>query len=65
MLRRYEEWRGKSDFMLSPVNSNSCGRCFLALPPQRIAELRRGDKLISCNSCGRVLVWHEWLDKDD
>ncbi len=64
ILRRYEEWRRKGDFMLSVVDGNVCGRCFLSLPPQTIAELRKGERLITCNSCGRVLIWKEWIDED-
>jgi hypothetical protein len=64
VLRRYEEWRRKGDFMLSIVSGNVCGRCFLALPPQTVAELRKGERLITCNSCGRVLIWKEWIDED-
>ena len=64
ILRRYEEWRRKGDFMLSVVDGNVCGRCFLALPPQTVAELRKGERLITCNSCGRVLIWKGWIDED-
>ncbi|MCD6506861.1 hypothetical protein J7M22_09585 [Candidatus Poribacteria bacterium] len=64
ILRRYEEWRRKGDFMLSVVDRNVCGRCFLALPPQTVAELRKGERLITCNSCGRVLIWKGWIDED-
>ncbi|RKY03228.1 hypothetical protein DRP77_06700 [Candidatus Poribacteria bacterium] len=65
LLRRYEEWLNKKDdFVLSIVEDNVCGRCFLAIPPQTINELKKGEKLITCSSCGRILIWKGWLDEE-
>ncbi|RKZ31582.1 hypothetical protein DRQ33_06955, partial [bacterium] len=37
--------------------------CRRALPPQRIQEIRAG-KLTICESCGRILVELETLDRE-
>lgn len=42
-----------------PVVRRACGGCYKALPPQRVLETRRRDKLILCEVCGRILVWDE------
>ncbi|MGA1197460.1 MAG: zinc ribbon domain-containing protein [Candidatus Latescibacterota bacterium] len=44
------------------VLKNSCGGCFRQLAPQRMVEARRGDTLMRCENCGRILVWVESED---
>lgn len=41
------------------VKKRACGACYKALPPHRIQEIKRGDQIITCDNCGRMLVWHE------
>ena len=41
------------------VQKNSCGGCFRLLAPQRMVEARRGDTLMRCENCGRIVVWAE------
>ncbi len=48
--------RGKS-IAVVPVMKGACGGCFRQLPPQRASEIRRNDRVIACESCGRILVW--------
>ncbi len=42
-----------------PIGKGSCGGCFRQLPPQRRMEVRRQDRIIRCENCGRILVWRE------
>jgi hypothetical protein len=35
---------------------NACGGCFTAQPPQRAQEVRRGEFVVVCEFCGRLLV---------
>jgi predicted nucleic acid-binding Zn-ribbon protein len=35
----------------------SCRGCFKQLPPQKVLEVRRANRLLFCESCGRILVW--------
>ncbi len=37
----------------------SCTGCYKRLPPQRIVEIRRGNTIINCENCGRILVWDD------
>ncbi len=59
-LQRYEKIRGRKDGLaVVPIIRNSCGGCFTHIPPQRTMEVRDGDKIISCESCGRILFWQD------
>lgn len=49
--------RGKSGAAVVAVRKRACGACFKSLPPQRIQEIKLGGSIITCDSCGRMLVW--------
>lgn len=53
--------KGRSSIAVTPLNKIklSCSGCFKHLPPQRVQEIRRGNTLIMCESCGRILVWDD------
>ena len=54
----YERVRkGKGGLVVVPVRKKACGGCFKQIPPQRIQEIRRGDRIFSCESCGRIVIW--------
>jgi len=56
----YERVRkGKGGLVVVPIRKKSCGGCFKQIPPQKIQEIRRGDRIFSCESCGRILIWSE------
>lgn len=60
ILTSYERIRkAKSGFAVSPVVRSACGGCFTSLPPQRVLEIRKMDRLYLCEVCGRILVWDE------
>lgn len=57
---RYERiLKNKGDMAVVSIASGACGGCFYQLPPQRLAEVRKGAALILCEGCGRILVWSE------
>ncbi|HBZ00885.1 MAG TPA: hypothetical protein DEO84_06140 [candidate division Zixibacteria bacterium] len=54
----YERIRkGKGGMAVVPVRKRACSGCFKQIPPQRIQEIRRGDRIFACDSCGRILTW--------
>jgi len=55
IYERVRKNRGGS--VVVAVKKRACGACFKALPPHRIQELKRGDELITCDNCGRLLIW--------
>ena len=52
--------KGKSNRAVAIVDpiKHSCRGCFKQLPPQKVLEVRRSDKAIFCENCGRILVWN-------
>ena len=59
----YERVRkGKGGAVVVAVKKRACGACFKALPPQRIQEIKRGERIITCDSCGRMLIWTDASD---
>jgi len=56
----YERIRkGKGGMAVVPIRKRACSGCFKQIPPQRIQEIRRGDRIFSCDSCGRILTWND------
>lgn len=56
-LKQYERIRkalgGKA---VVSVRRNACGGCFKRVPPQVGVELRKNEKVMTCEHCGRMLV---------
>ena len=56
----YERVRkAKNGMAVVPVQRGACGGCHSAIPPQRVLEVRQRNKFITCEVCGRILVWDE------
>ncbi|OQX92120.1 MAG: hypothetical protein B6D58_04635 [candidate division Zixibacteria bacterium 4484_95] len=54
----YERIRkGKGGMAVVPLRKKACGGCFKHIPPQMIQQIRRGDRIYTCDSCGRILIW--------
>lgn len=51
--------KGRSNLAVSTVDpvKHFCRGCFKQLPPQKVLEIRRSNKVIFCENCGRILVW--------
>jgi len=58
LLSQYEKLlKNREGLALVPVKNNSCGGCYLGLPPQTVNEIQMQEKLITCESCARILYW--------
>ena len=42
---------------LAEARNGSCSACFMALRPQVMAEVRRGEEIIQCDNCNRILYF--------
>ncbi len=63
VLRAYDRIRrGKGGAAVVPVKKRACGACYKALPPQKIQEIKLGQRIITCDSCGRMLIWTDDSD---
>ena len=40
---------------MAEVVNGSCSACFMSLRPQMQVEVKRGDQIITCESCTRIL----------
>lgn len=39
------------------ILKGACGGCFRNQPPQVLQEARRRDRLLTCEGCGRLVIW--------
>lgn len=42
---------------LAEARNGSCSACFMALRPQLMSEIRRGEEIITCDNCNRILYY--------
>lgn len=60
LLSSYERIRkGKAGLALVPVRDDACQGCFMELPPQTINEIMKGDEIVTCERCSRILYLEE------
>lgn len=45
-----------------PVKKGACSGCFHVIPLQVVMQIRQQQRLISCESCGRILILEEGLE---
>jgi len=58
LMASYERIRkGRGGDVVVPVKRRSCGACYKQLEPHVVQEIRKGEKIITCDSCGRILYW--------
>jgi predicted nucleic acid-binding Zn-ribbon protein len=57
--------RAKGGVAVVPVQRGACGGCFNALPPQFVNEIRKAERLMVCEACGRIVVWTEGAENPD
>lgn len=59
-LSTYERIRrGRGGRAVVSVKKNACSACFKSLTPRKIQEIRRVDKVQTCDNCGCLLFWNE------
>jgi len=47
--------RSRDGIAVAEVRGGSCSACFMTLRPQIQVEVRKGDEIITCESCTRIL----------
>lgn len=59
----YERIRKKTkNTPIADATAGRCDACQIALRPQFFQDLRRGDKIMYCESCGRILTYNPVID---
>jgi uncharacterized protein len=60
ILKRYDFLRDrKGGVGISPVIKGICQTCHIGIPPQQFNLLLRGEELMSCPNCTRIIYWGE------
>ncbi len=60
LLIKYQSLvKHKQGIAVSPVIKGVCQTCHMGIPPQKFNELIRGDTLMVCPNCGRIIYWGE------
>ena len=60
LLSRYDRLASSRDgIAVAEVRKAACGACFTGLTPQAMQEVRRNDAVMTCEQCGRLLIWVE------
>lgn len=61
LLRRYEKIRkSKGGLAVTTTENERCNGCLSPIPPQRLLEIERQDRIYLCESCGRILLPVKW-----
>jgi predicted nucleic acid-binding Zn-ribbon protein len=47
--------RSRDGIAVAEVKNGACSACFMSLRPQMLVELKTTDKMITCESCTRIL----------
>lgn len=59
-LRLYERiMNSRINRAVVPIRGGSCGGCFGHVPLQKVADIRKGGQIYTCDSCGRILYYDE------
>ena len=60
---RYEFIRKRLEHpVIVAVKEGICTGCHIAVPPQSYIELQRGQQILSCPNCQRLIFWNEHFD---
>ena len=60
MFKIYERLlKNKKDRVVVPIEQRTCSGCHIVLTPQHENLVRKGDRLIFCEHCSRILFWQE------
>ena len=60
VFQRYEFIRSRLEHpVIVPVKEGICSGCNISIPPQSFIELQRGQQILSCPNCQRLIYWCE------
>ncbi|NTV57425.1 MAG: hypothetical protein HGA74_09075, partial [Deltaproteobacteria bacterium] len=63
LLKKYVFLRErKGGLAISSVVTGVCQTCHMGIPPQKFNELIRGNDLMTCPHCNRIIYWGEDQD---
>lgn len=58
LLKTYQKLTGqRRGLAVVPIQNGTCSGCHMNLPPQRVAEAKSRDRILTCSQCLRILYW--------
>jgi len=65
ILSRYEFIRSRlNNPVIVPVEEGVCTGCNISIPPQSFIELQKGQQILSCPNCQRLIFWRNHFDNE-
>jgi len=65
LLARYNRLKTmRKGYAVAQLRDGACGGCQLQLPPQLVAEVKRGNELMDCSYCHRILYMAHHLETE-
>jgi predicted nucleic acid-binding Zn-ribbon protein/ribonuclease HI len=65
LLRQYDFILGhRNGLAVAAVKDGVCEGCHMQIPPQKYNELLRGDKIMTCPACQRIIYWKGLLEEN-
>ena len=61
LFRKYSRIKESRGTGASIIEDSECTECHSTIPPQLFAEIRTGNRVIVCQSCGRILIY-KWIE---
>ncbi len=59
LLAHYKKVKRTRINPVAKVNNDKCSGCNMAIPSLILSRLRCGDAVVECDSCGRILYYHD------
>jgi hypothetical protein len=65
ILGRYEFIRERMEHpVIVPVSEGVCSGCNIMIPPQSFNDLQKGQQILSCPNCQRLIYWQAFMEPD-
>lgn len=65
ILSRYEFIRSRlNNPVIVSVENGICTGCNISIPPQIFIELQKGEQILSCPNCQRLIYWKNHFDEE-
>ncbi|MDZ7761990.1 MAG: C4-type zinc ribbon domain-containing protein [Desulfovermiculus sp.] len=66
ILSRYEFIRSRlSNPVIVDVQEGVCTGCHISIPPQTFIELQKGEQILSCPNCQRLIFWRNHFAQEE
>jgi len=58
-------WKKRNGVVVAEATGGRCSACQITLRPQYFQDLRRGDQVMFCESCGRIMYYNPPVHAED